>query len=399
MIRSTRNLSLLLLLFLGISCSEREPSYEILVMNDTDIPRTREIVEVWLKDLPEQKEIGKYTLTDESGKPRQLQYVDKDSDDIDDYLIFMTNINAREKRAFTLSRNKGFTEKADSSLTTYCRIVPERMDDFAWENDKVAFRSYGPKCQELFEEGNASGLISSGIDCWTKRVEYPIINKWYKNDKKGKSYHEDHGEGLDNYHVGTTRGCGGTALVYKGKTILSKNFVNWKILANGPIRSIFELEYAPIMVGGDPINETKRITIDLGTQLYQCEVFYKSQETMINEMFMGLALHDGKGKVNSSMGEGWVSYWEPMGDSYLGTAVLTNPDNISKVSLKSIIHEDESKNNVGIHSRILNNTVKYWSGFGWKKSGDFDTPEDWDNYVKKEAAKKRNPIKIKISSK
>lgn len=25
-----------------------------------------------------------------------------------------------------------------------CRFVPERMDDFAFENDKVAFRIYGP---------------------------------------------------------------------------------------------------------------------------------------------------------------------------------------------------------------------------------------------------------------
>ena len=27
---------------------------------------------------------------------------------------------------------------------TYARFVPEREDDFAWENDLVAFRAYGP---------------------------------------------------------------------------------------------------------------------------------------------------------------------------------------------------------------------------------------------------------------
>ena len=56
------------------------------------------------------------------------------------------------------------------------------------------------------------GLISSGIDCWLK-VSYPVINKWYKaSEEQGISYHEEHGEGLDNYHVGIGRGAGGLAI-------------------------------------------------------------------------------------------------------------------------------------------------------------------------------------------
>ena len=40
---------------------------------------------------------------------------------------------------------------------TYARFVPERSDDFAFENDKVAFRIYGPALKN-------SG-VNNGIDC------------------------------------------------------------------------------------------------------------------------------------------------------------------------------------------------------------------------------------------
>ena len=43
---------------------------------------------------------------------------------------------------------------------TFCRFVPERSDDFAWENDKIAFRAYGPALSASAE--------NSGIDCLPK---------------------------------------------------------------------------------------------------------------------------------------------------------------------------------------------------------------------------------------
>jgi len=91
---------------------------------------------------------------------------------------------------------------------THCRFVPERFDDFAWENDQIAFRTYGPAARERAE--------NSGFDCWLKRVETPIIDKWY-GPMKEKSYHKDWGEGHDPYHVGKTRGCGGLGLWIDGE--------------------------------------------------------------------------------------------------------------------------------------------------------------------------------------
>ena len=43
------------------------------------------------------------------------------------------------------------------------------------------------------------------------------MEKWYYL----ATYHEDHGEGLDMYKVGPSRGCGGTGIWRDGKLSLS----------------------------------------------------------------------------------------------------------------------------------------------------------------------------------
>ena len=120
------------------------------------------------------------------------------------------------------------------------REAPERKDDFAWENEQVAYRVYGPALQ-------AAGEIASGIDVWSKRVPNFVIDSFYKRDLEGSlthnpalSYHKDNGQGLDSYYVGPTRGCGGTGVFSGGKLFVSKNYTKLRTLENGPIRFSFE---------------------------------------------------------------------------------------------------------------------------------------------------------------
>lgn len=110
--------------------------------------------------------------------------------------------------------------------STFARFAPERKDDFAWENDMVAFRAYGPALRD--------SVKNAGVDCWLKKVNYPIINKWYKQHlEQDTSYHVDHGEGLDNYHVGASAGCGVTTHDGKAQVVCSKEngwLMTWEIL-------------------------------------------------------------------------------------------------------------------------------------------------------------------------
>ena len=78
----------------------------------------------------------------------------------------------------------------------YGRFVRERHDDFAWENDRVAFRIYG-EALETFEK---EPLTSSAVDAWSKRTRRLVLNDWYLVD----DYHRDHGEGGDFYPAGRT---------------------------------------------------------------------------------------------------------------------------------------------------------------------------------------------------
>ncbi|MCJ8295019.1 MAG: DUF4861 domain-containing protein, partial [Colwellia sp.] len=47
-----------------------------------------------------------------------------------------------------------------NEVKAYAKFVPEREDDFAWENDLVAFRMYGPASKSI-------GTVI-GVDCWIK---------------------------------------------------------------------------------------------------------------------------------------------------------------------------------------------------------------------------------------
>ena len=144
----------------------------------------------------------------------------------------------------------------------YGRFVPEREDDFTWENDKVAFRIYGP---------NSSGKGQvSGVDAWLKKVPYSIIDKWYAGHLEGISYHEDHGEGYDPYHVGDSRGVGGTAVWIDGQPWPAGKYQGYQVLQSGADRVEFTVQYEWETPRG-LVAERKTISLALGEQLYRVD--------------------------------------------------------------------------------------------------------------------------------
>jgi pectinesterase len=78
----------------------------------------------------------------------------------------------------------------------------------------------------------------------------------------------DKGEGADFYDVGPTLGSGGTAVWARDTLWRAENFRSWKIIADGPIRAVFELRYDPWTADGRTVTEVKRIAIDAGQNLY-----------------------------------------------------------------------------------------------------------------------------------
>jgi hypothetical protein len=349
------------------------------------------VVEIALNSLPEQTraiidDIGVFDPS--QNKFLTTQLIDKDQDGIVDELIFQPQLNPMETKSFQLK-----VRELDEEAIEYCysRIVPTRIDDYTWENDKVAFRTYGPAAQLLVEEGKKGGIISSGFDCWLKKVDYPIINKWYKNsEEKGISYHEDHGEGLDNYHVGISRGAGGLAI--KGEDdqyFVSKNFTSHKTIATGPLRTLFELDYEDWQGPNGAVSEKKTISLDYGNNLMKIEVDIAGTENVA----AGISLQENNGTVLDR--NNIVIYKQNHFETILSNAILTPQKHHEGYHVHNPQIQDQ--NHVFLDLKVLNQSLVYYVGFYWSESNQFSDHDAWEQYLNEMAIKIENPLQIDIN--
>ncbi len=257
--------------------------------------------------------------------------------------------------------------------SSYARYIPERADDFAWENDLVAFRAYGPAMRDRPED--------SGIDCWLKRVHYPIIDKWYKQNVEKKSYHRDHGEGYDPYHVGSSRGCGGLGLWARDSLISSDTYTEWKIIKQKTKDTKFVLSYE-WQYAGDHYKEEKQISIRLGNRYYEAvSTFWKNGKIAVNlPIAIGITTHDGKAEVSRELSSGWLACWENIDGYGLGTGIMMNPKHIREFKLVDAQRKDEG-NALFITETDKEGQVHYQAGYGWEKAGEIKSFAEWQSYL------------------
>ena len=311
-----------LILCLAVLCAgagaARADAVAVKVANPLGAPRASETVALSLAEirrLAPALEPRKLVVVDGAKRPVLSQLVDTDGDETPDQLVFQADLGARETKTFSIEAGER-PLPAPGDFRVYGRFVRERHDDFAWENDRIAHRMYGPDLETWRKEP----LTSSGIDVWTKRVPRLLVNEWYMTD----DYHRDHGDGADFYSVNKSRGCGGSGIWTGGKLAVSRNFVGSRVLANGPIRLVFELIYAPWDAGGTKVSETKRITLDAGTSFDRVEsTFTVEGPAHPLPVGVGIAKHDG-GAVQVDKAGRWMRSWEPLKPDagHLGCAVV-----------------------------------------------------------------------------
>jgi hypothetical protein len=390
-------LFLIVLPIVVLSCQEAsvEGRY-ITVSNPTDMDRKGETVEVDLSkagiDLGSNNTEDLKVKDADSGAILLSQLLDQDGDGNFDHLIFQVDISPNQTRRFLLTADEGGERPSQTGKSTYSRFVPERTDDYAWENDRVAFRTYGPDAQRRAENRLPEGTLSSGVDAWLKKVDYPIIDKWYTQHlESDSSYHVDHGEGYDPYHVGSSRGIGGVGVWIDDSLHISKNFISHKTLVNGPIRSVFELTYAPRVVNGIRFTETKRISLDLGSHLYKSEVILEADQNLPN-LTVGITLHDKEGEVKTSQDEGWFRYWEPMDGSQLGLGIVVDPNVVQSYKDHRVDYRDGSQ--LLVMTDLNDGKTVYYAGFAWDQSGHFRDALSWDNYLMEFSRRLQQPLKV-----
>lgn len=312
-------------------------------------------------------------------------------------LLFQHDFAAGEQSAvFTIAPSE--TVAPVFPAKAYGRYVAERLDDFAWENDRIAHRIYGPALAAPAAPGSGNEvLVTSGIDVWCKRVSYPIVDRWY--NKGHDHYHVDEGEGMDLFSVGVSRGCGGTGVWDGSRLHVSSNYRSWRLLANGPVRVQFELTYDTWAAGNVFVSEVKRITLDAGHQLNQIEsTFTVTAGGPDFTVAVGLAKnptdkHQEPGiTLMATAAAGSLAEWiVQKTNGELGiTAIVPGPE------FQGFASDDR---NVLLLAKVASGQpLRYLAGAAWSRAGDITTQAAWDAYVADWAARARAPVTVTFTA-
>ena len=386
----------------------------VTVTNPLAMERSNEMVEVSMETVTDRlglADTAQIVVLNADGQqvPYQITY--------DGKVIFPAAIAAGSTATYTIQT--GTPEAFDVKACGRC--YPERMDDMAWENDLVAFRAYGPALQAKGERG-------FGYDLFTKyNTTEPMLEAMYakeldketlakiaelkKTDPKAaaelsreRSYHIDHGYGMDCYAVGPTLGAGVAALMVNDTLIYPWCYKNQEILDNGPLRFTVKLEFTPLTVKGDStVVETRLITLDAGSHLNKTAVSYSNlKETL--PIVAGIVLHEPDGAVVADAANGYITYVDPTtgpdnGKIFMGAAVPAVVKDAKTVLFSE--KEKKERNNADGHVLAVSDYepgseyVYYW-GFAWDKA-DIKTADAWNRYMADFAQKVRNPLTVKVN--
>jgi len=358
------------------------PNTLVSVMNDADKYRTQETVEISMETLkvklPKVTAENVAVMDSCAGRWILSQVLDENGDGQGDKLIFQSDFLPKQKKSFVVYAGIDRSKLPAPTLKTTARFVPERADDFAWENDRIAFRIYGPAL--LKQDGPTK--MGSGIDIWCKHVREPLVDEMYK----GNAYHADNGRGVDCYKVGTGRGCGGVAVWAQDKMWSAKCFDKWRVVTPGPIRAVFELAYGDWDAAGRKVSEVKKVSIDLGSNLNRIESTFKADGDEDLSIAAGLIIHKD-GETND--GNGWATVWEQTDgkdNGMLGLGLVLPGGELKKTSDHMLM---VSKVKPG-------QPLVYYVGAGWSKGLDFKDKQSWTTYVKDFSERLRTPLRVEV---
>ena len=289
----------------------------------------------------------------------------------------LLQVDVKANATLSISIQKAKPEIA--VVKTYGRYVPERKDDFAWENDLIAFRAYGKALEKTKED-------AYGLDVWVKRTNRMVLNERYK---KG-DYHIDHGDGMDYYHVGFSLGAGNMAPYVNDTIRYSGNYHQWKVLDNGPLRTTFQLTFDTWDAGKTKVKAIKTISLDAGSQLNHIENVYSFEGEKPMPVLVGIIKRPETGILTLNEKQGIMAYWEPThvehGTTGIGV-ILTTPVSTMLVNEKQILAKTMVKNN---------EPIIYFMGAVWDKAGKIANSNQWNSYLEHFQKQKQTPLIINL---
>lgn len=325
----------------------------------------------------------------------------------DGKVLFQAFVAPMKTATFTLKRGEPRAARLDCNG----RIYPDREDDLTWENDKCAWRMYGPKMHN-------KGV--SGFDTFAKNVTYPVQDALYHSEltsyavnarlkKAGRgsewaqlhrdvyTYHRDRGQGMDAYTVGTTLGAGAPALMDGGNLIMPDVYEKAEIIENGPLRFCVRLQ----MYEQHGIRETRTFTQDKGTHLARVEVAY-SGAAAGTPVASGIVVHKSQPTAYAiNKKASYIAYSDALdtpqgqnGQLFIGCYY---PEKMKALKYQPLPEEKAGGigHVLGITTLAADKPFTYYAGSAWSKY-DVPTMAVWEQLLQHYADNLKNPLKVEI---
>ncbi|MBR3521715.1 MAG: DUF4861 family protein [Prevotella sp.] len=293
------------------------------------------------------------------------------------------------------------------------RSFPERENDFSFENDRVAYRLYGPGTKGLY-----------GYDMFCKKTPKLVLQRWYamqcdeqmwatyrKMVRAGKkklaeemynsvfSYHVDHGEGMDQYSVGSTMGAGAVAYMTpcddkscdstKPRLHYPGAFSSAEVVDSGPLRLTVRLTYG---------SDERLLTIDAHSNMVRSTVIPNETTAGLTPV-AGIAIHqdgaeyslDGASAAYEDAGGMLIGCYVPGGKACYAPLAKVTSGATGHVILAPKVKKHRSK-------KAVAEAMTYYFGSAWTQyDGDNITSlQQWKDYISAFVKQKEKPLKVII---
>ena len=428
--------ALMMLLALTASNYSHAQTATVVVSNPTSASRT-ELIELSMSNVKTKlagatpKKGEAYIVKNKKGQQIGSQITH------DGKLLIDASVRPNATATYTISIGKPYAQK----VWTTGALYKIRKDDIAWENDRCAYRVYGPALQK-------TGERSFGTDIWVKNTPDTVVYDRYIKDMNGNiqgdkidakaralekqakaeknpakaaklreqakalwaesrevdittSFHLDHGNGLDPYRVGATLGIGAPSLMVGKTQYLPYCYKTYKILDNGPLRFTVELAYNPATIGDmKNVVEHRIISLDKGSNFNKMTVWYDGLTTP-TDFATGFPIHE-EDTENKTFGKDYVSYADPTDNQevnqsqvYVGVLFPNGVDN-TYYQLFDKKHDGATGHALGL-KRGLKNQEKYSYYFGaaWSKY-DVKSYAEWQIRIKEYLDALKTPLQVSI---
>ncbi|HWW76089.1 MAG TPA: DUF4861 family protein [Pyrinomonadaceae bacterium] len=268
------------------------------------------------------------STVEEDAATLQTTELASQSDDLDgdgklDELVFQIPLKPRQTRVVSVAYGPAADIariRSDYPKRTHAKFA-RKFEGVGWESEQTAWRLY-------FDQRNA-------IDLYGKRRPGLYLELFGSPEY---DYHEESPFGRDIYKIGEALGIGSVGSVVDGQLVRVADVAErgWRILADGPVRSVVELTYKGWKVGGRSVDLTSRITQWAGELGFEHRVASKNAEglTVVTGLPRRAWLYEPYLAPYAGHPAAWQATWghqvlatgatatEPLPDQNLGLAVV-----------------------------------------------------------------------------